>query len=135
MSVELAYLRHFFEVARQGSFTRAAAILRAQQPSMSRSVRLLEESLDLRLIEREGRRARGRSGTADPPRGAAGGARPPAASLADDLHRPGLDGHGPDRQWRDRAGPLLLPAARARLPGRGQARRRGVPAGDQGGPE
>jgi len=56
MDAELGHLRHFYEVARQGSFTRAAEVLRAQQPGMSRSVRLLEERLGIRLIDRQGRR-------------------------------------------------------------------------------
>jgi DNA-binding transcriptional LysR family regulator len=56
MDAELGHLRHFFEVARQGGFTRAAEVLRAQQPGMSRSVRLLEERLGVRLIDRGGKR-------------------------------------------------------------------------------
>lgn len=56
MEAELGHLRHFFEVARQGGFTRAAVVLRAQQPGMSRSVRLLEERLGVTLIDRKGRR-------------------------------------------------------------------------------
>jgi DNA-binding transcriptional LysR family regulator len=56
MDVDLPYLRHFYEVARQKSFTRAAEALRAQQSGMSRSVRLLEERLGVQLIERAGRR-------------------------------------------------------------------------------
>lgn len=56
MEADLGHLRHFFEVARQGGFTRAAEVLRAQQPGMSRSVRLLEEQLGVRLIDRKGRR-------------------------------------------------------------------------------
>lgn len=56
MEAELPHLRHFYEVARQKSFTRAAEVLRAQQPGMSRSVRILEERLGVRLIERRGRR-------------------------------------------------------------------------------
>src|SRR5688572_21447760 len=56
MDVPLGYLRHFFEVARQRGFTRAAEVLRAQQPGLSRSVRLLEEQLGVRLIERQRRR-------------------------------------------------------------------------------
>jgi DNA-binding transcriptional LysR family regulator len=58
MNSELNHLRHFFEVARQGSFTRAAQVLRTQQPGMSRSVRLLEETIGVTLIERRGRRFR-----------------------------------------------------------------------------
>jgi DNA-binding transcriptional LysR family regulator len=56
MDAPLPYLRHFFEVARQGGFTRAAEVLRAQQPGMSRSVRLLEEQLGVQLIARSRRR-------------------------------------------------------------------------------
>src|ERR1700754_5214991 len=56
MDAELGHLRHFFEVARQGGFTRAAEVLRAQQPGMSRSVRLLEERLGVTLIDRKGKR-------------------------------------------------------------------------------
>lgn len=55
MEPELGHLRHFFEVARQGGFTRAAEVLRAQQPGMSRSVRLLEERLGVTLIDRRGK--------------------------------------------------------------------------------
>jgi DNA-binding transcriptional LysR family regulator len=56
MESELGHLRHFFEVARQRGFTRAAEVLRAQQPGMSRSVRLLEDRLGVRLIDRGGKR-------------------------------------------------------------------------------
>lgn len=55
MDASLPYLRHFYEVARQKGFTRAAEVLRAQQPGMSRSVRLLEEQLGVQLIERSKR--------------------------------------------------------------------------------
>ena len=55
MEASLPYLRHFFEVARQRGFTRAAEVLRAQQPGMSRSVRLLEQELGVTLIERSHR--------------------------------------------------------------------------------
>jgi DNA-binding transcriptional LysR family regulator len=55
MDAELSHLRHFFEVARQGGFTRAAEVLRAQQPGMSRSVRILEERLGVTLIDRRGK--------------------------------------------------------------------------------
>jgi len=55
MDASLPYLRHFFEVARQGGFTRAAEALRLQQPGMSRSVRLLEAQLGVTLIDRKGR--------------------------------------------------------------------------------
>jgi DNA-binding transcriptional LysR family regulator len=56
MSFELGHLTHFYAVARHESFTRAAAALRIQQPSVSRSVRLLEDALGLVLLERHPRR-------------------------------------------------------------------------------
>lgn len=52
---ELAHLSHFYAVARNASFTRAAAALHIQQPSVSRSVRLLEEALGIVLFERHPR--------------------------------------------------------------------------------
>ena len=55
MAPELGHLAHFHAVARHGSFTRAAAALRIQQPSVSRSVRLLEEALGVTLFERRPR--------------------------------------------------------------------------------
>jgi len=55
MAVELNHLGHFFAVARHKSFTGAARALRIQQPSVSRSVRLLEESLGIALLERHPR--------------------------------------------------------------------------------
>src|SRR5258705_8977042 len=57
MSFELGHLAHFYAVARHESFTRAAAALRIQQPSVSRSVRLLEDALGVELLERHPRRA------------------------------------------------------------------------------
>src|SRR5260221_3573055 len=56
MPVELGHLAHFYAVARHESFTRAAAALRIQQPSMSRSVKLLEDALGIVLFERHPRR-------------------------------------------------------------------------------
>jgi DNA-binding transcriptional LysR family regulator len=55
MAFELGHLVHFFEVAKRGSFTRAAQALRIQQPSVSRSVGLLEQALGVRLLERQPR--------------------------------------------------------------------------------
>src|SRR5687767_11305960 len=55
MAIELGHLAHFYAVARHASFTRAATALRIQQPSVSRSVRLLEEALGLVLFERHPR--------------------------------------------------------------------------------
>src|SRR6185503_2799532 len=52
---ELNHLGHFHAVARHKSFTAAARALRIQQPSVSRSVRLLEEALGVALLERHPR--------------------------------------------------------------------------------
>ncbi|MEH6825540.1 MAG: LysR substrate-binding domain-containing protein [Motiliproteus sp.] len=45
-------LRIFYQVARQGSFTRAAAVLQMAQPAVSIAVRKLEQELDLLLFHR-----------------------------------------------------------------------------------
>jgi DNA-binding transcriptional LysR family regulator len=50
--MELNHLKTFYEVARLGSFTAAARFLRVSQPSLSRTVRLLEEGEGVRLLER-----------------------------------------------------------------------------------
>lgn len=50
--MELNYLRCFYEVAKQGSFTSAARSLRTSQPSLSKMVRLLEEREQVLLFER-----------------------------------------------------------------------------------
>jgi DNA-binding transcriptional LysR family regulator len=52
----LRQLRVFVEVARQGSFTRAAEYLRVAQPAVSISIRKLEEELDLTLLNRQEKR-------------------------------------------------------------------------------
>ncbi|MDA0336567.1 MAG: LysR family transcriptional regulator [bacterium] len=54
--MELQQLRGFYEVAREGSFTRAAARLFLTQPAISQQVKALEEELGQALIVR-GRRA------------------------------------------------------------------------------
>jgi DNA-binding transcriptional LysR family regulator len=46
------HLRHFYFVAKQGSFTRASRAIRIQQPAISKSVKQLEQSLGLVLLER-----------------------------------------------------------------------------------
>lgn len=56
MSVKISYLRAFEEVARSGSFTRAAEKLSLTQPSLSMAIRQLEEELNLKLINRTTRR-------------------------------------------------------------------------------
>jgi DNA-binding transcriptional LysR family regulator len=53
--LELNHLRYFFVVAREGSFTRAAKILRVQQPTISKMVQRLESQLNLVLFERHKR--------------------------------------------------------------------------------
>ena len=52
MNFELNYLKTFVAVARSGSFTKAAKILRVQQPTISKTVALLEEQLSMSLFER-----------------------------------------------------------------------------------
>ena len=56
MEAELPYLRHFYAVAQHGGFTRAAEALRTQQSNTSRSVKILEDRLGVKLIDRRGRR-------------------------------------------------------------------------------
>lgn len=54
--MDLYQLRYFLEVARELSFTRAAANLHLSPPAVSRSVALLEKSLKRRLFARSKRR-------------------------------------------------------------------------------
>ena len=56
MNVTIAYLRAFVEVARCGSFTRAAEKLAVTQPSLSVAIRQLEQALMLKLFDRTTRR-------------------------------------------------------------------------------
>jgi DNA-binding transcriptional LysR family regulator len=51
-AVELNHLKYFYVVAKEGSFTRAAKALRIQQPTISKTVRLLEADLGVTLLER-----------------------------------------------------------------------------------
>ncbi len=50
--MELNHLRYFYEVAKQGGFTRAAKSLRVSQPSISKIVRLFEEREGVKLLDR-----------------------------------------------------------------------------------
>lgn len=49
------HLLYFYTVAREGSVTRASAVLRLAQPTLSGQIRKLEESLEEKLFVREGR--------------------------------------------------------------------------------
>jgi LysR family nitrogen assimilation transcriptional regulator len=48
-------VRHFVRIAELGSFSRAEAALDISQPSLSRQIRLLEQSLQTKLFTRTGR--------------------------------------------------------------------------------
>lgn len=54
-SVTIRQLRAFIAVARQGSFTKAATAVRVSQPTLTMSVQALEESISLRLFDRDTR--------------------------------------------------------------------------------
>ena len=50
------HLRYFWTVAKEGSLSRAAEVLRVSQPSISGQIRELEAALGQRLFKKEGRR-------------------------------------------------------------------------------
>jgi LysR family transcriptional activator of nhaA len=50
------HLLYFYTVAREGSVTKAAEVLRLAQPTLSGQIRKLEEALDEKLLVREGQR-------------------------------------------------------------------------------
>lgn len=56
--MELRHLRYFVATAEAGSITRAAAVVRVAQPSLSRQLRQLEADVGEPLFDRGGRRAR-----------------------------------------------------------------------------
>src|ERR1700733_1080308 len=55
MDVTLTQIRAFLTVSRFQSFTRAAALLHISQPALTVQIRQLEESLGLRLFDRDTR--------------------------------------------------------------------------------
>lgn len=57
MTIEITDLRYFVEVAEQGSFSRAAGIMRLAQPSVSERMAGLERSVGAALFERSTRGA------------------------------------------------------------------------------
>jgi DNA-binding transcriptional LysR family regulator len=57
MALSPVHLRTLHEIARLGSFSRAAEALQISQPAVSLHVRQLEDSLGLPLLERTGKRA------------------------------------------------------------------------------
>ena len=54
----LSSLRLFMRVAHAGSFSEAARLMNTSQPALSRSIRLLEEELGVRLFDRDTRNLR-----------------------------------------------------------------------------
>ena len=57
MDLAPAHLRTLQEIAKRGSFSRAAEYLHLSQPAVSLHIRLLEERVGLPLLERVGKRA------------------------------------------------------------------------------
>lgn len=53
--MDLRQLKRFVTVAETGSFNRASELLAVSQPSLTRSIQLLEDGLDTRLFERGAR--------------------------------------------------------------------------------
>jgi DNA-binding transcriptional LysR family regulator len=53
--MDIHHLRYFIEVARQGSFSKAAQTLHVSQPSISKMIKALEDELDVSLLSRSTR--------------------------------------------------------------------------------
>src|SRR5688572_29157031 len=56
--MDLRHLRAFVAIVDAGGFGRAVSGLNVSQPALSRQIRALEDSLDVRLFDRLGRRVR-----------------------------------------------------------------------------
>src|SRR5260370_37926865 len=96
--LDIALIRAFLAVVEAGGVTRAAAALGVSQAAASQQIKRLEDALDCRLFEREGRRlVLGPAGERLP----APARRPPA------LNRAG---------WASVRAPSLAGAGGARLP-------------------
>ena len=54
--MNLHHLEHFLALVETGSFSRASEMLHLTQPALSRSIQMLEQELDTRLIDRIGKR-------------------------------------------------------------------------------
>ncbi|MFC3884321.1 LysR family transcriptional regulator [Bacillus songklensis] len=54
--MDIRQLQYFYEVAKQKSFTKAAAVLHISQPSLSKMVKSLEDEIGIKLIDRSGKR-------------------------------------------------------------------------------
>lgn len=54
--MDIRHLQYFLEVARQQSFTKAAEVLYITQPTISKTVKSLEEELGITLLDRYGKR-------------------------------------------------------------------------------
>src|SRR4051794_3914037 len=50
--MELNHLKYFYEVARRQSFTKASSALRVSQPSISRTIKQMEDVVGARLLDR-----------------------------------------------------------------------------------
>jgi LysR family carnitine catabolism transcriptional activator len=56
MDAELRHIRAFLAIVREGTFTRAAAVLGMSQPTLTVQIRQLEVALGVRLFDRNNRR-------------------------------------------------------------------------------
>lgn len=54
--MDIRHLQYFLEVARQQSFTKAAEVLFITQPTISKTVKSLEDELGVTLLDRYGKR-------------------------------------------------------------------------------